>query len=44
MKQGKRQRSGKDPKVEEEEALHKWFKSVLDRGLRISEMVLKGQS
>ena len=39
MKQGKRQRSGKDPEVEE--ALHKWFKSVLDRGVRISGMVLR---
>ena len=36
MKQGKRQRSGKDPVVEE--AIHKWFKSVLDRGVRISVM------
>ena len=31
MKQGKRQRSGKDPEVEE--ALNKWFKSVLDKGV-----------
>ena len=30
MKQGKRQRLGKDPEVEE--ALNKWFKSVLDKG------------
>ena len=39
MKQGKRQRSGKD--LEVEEAIYKWFKSVLDSGVRISGMVLR---
>ena len=42
MKQGKRQRSGKDPEVEE--ALNKWFKSVLDKGVRISGVILRSKA
>ncbi|KAI6647414.1 Tigger transposable element-derived protein 6-like [Oopsacas minuta] len=42
MKQGKRQRSGKDPEVEE--ALNKWFKPVLDKGVRISGVILRSKA
>ena len=42
MKHGKRQRDGKDPEVEE--ALNKWFRSILDKGVRISGLLLKSKA
>ncbi|KAI6646221.1 Tigger transposable element-derived protein 4 [Oopsacas minuta] len=42
MRQGKRQRSGKDPEVEE--TLNKWFKSVLDKGVGISCVIIRSKA